>query len=281
MTVYVEYALLQNFFFDAALLTLALTATKRPCVAWRIAFSAGIGAGFALVFPLLHLPNVCALLLKISVGILLCLLSFGRIQGRKHWKLFALTCAVFFALTFAIGGGILGLFSGGMTISEDKFYAMSTPAVPWILCLFSVFYLLLAVLIKGIYHRRAIRKNIYACVVRMGEKRIKTDGFFDSGNRACKLGIPVCFLSVDLLFDLVGDRLFLAEDKGQVCDEMQIMTVNGVKTAKLYRGKLEVLDGGKRQKKEVYFSPLANMIAREYKLLINAGVFEERDDENF
>jgi hypothetical protein len=233
------------------------------------------------VFPLLVLPSFFALLLKISVGILLCLLSFGRIQGGKYWKTFALTCVVFFALTFAIGGGILGLFSGVLTLSTDNSYQIATPSAPWLVCLFSAFCFLSALLIKGIYRRRAARQNVYACVARVGEKRIQADGFFDSGNRACKKGIPVCFLSVDLLFDLVEDRLFLTKDEGQVCDEMQITTVNGVKNAKLYRGYLEILDGETRREKEVYFSPSANMIAREYKLLINAGVFEELDDENF
>ena len=56
---------------------------------------------------------------------------------------------------------------------------------------------------------------------------------------------------------------------GQVCDEMIISTVSGAKKIQLYLGEIEM----ENIKKSVYFSPSPNMLSKEYKILINARIF--------
>ena len=93
-------------------------------------------------------------------------------------------------------------------------------------------------------------------------------GFYDSGNQATKNGLPVCFVSPDLIYDLFSAEVL--EKTGQVYAEMSITTVNGRKTTVLYRGKIQTVG----VEKEVYFAPAPNMISREYKILLNARIFE-------
>ena len=71
MTVYIEYAFLQNFFLDGALVWLSLKGSKTPVKGRRIALSALVGGVFAVLYPLLGLTKWLGLTLKISVGVLL------------------------------------------------------------------------------------------------------------------------------------------------------------------------------------------------------------------
>ena len=100
MEIYVEYALIENFLVDGALLYLAMSAAKQPICLWRLALSAFAGAAFALVFPLLSLPPWLGYLLKFLVGALLCVIALKR---QKSWGRYALTVLLFYALSFCFG----------------------------------------------------------------------------------------------------------------------------------------------------------------------------------
>lgn len=262
MTVYIEYAFLENFFFDGVLLSLALAASKSDIKWRRILFSAILGAGFALVCPFLRLPSALLSLLKFSVGALLCLLAFGRVKTKKERGRYALTTVFFFVFSFAFGGTLLGV-SG--KFSRHKPF--------WVLLGFTALAVCAFVFVRKLYARRALYAFIYDCRLINGEKTVNATGFYDSGNRATKNGVPVCFLSPELIYELFAREIF--ENVGQVCDEMSIATVTGEKKTPLYKGKIAI----KTQKeiheiKEVYFAPSANMVKREYKILLNAGIFE-------
>jgi len=211
-----------------------------------------------LLFPLLSLPNPLSLLLKFSVGVQLCLLANN---GKKNFLLFTLT---FFALSFLFGGALLPLFHGTKNAPQ-----MYTPIG---------FFLLSAVvlrLVKKLYARKATAKRLYDCKVKTKERSVATVGYYDSGNTAKKEGIPVCFLSAEIAYELFEKQLLFGEAGGQVCDEMAISTMSGEKTVRLFKGSLEIkTDEGTRVIEEVYFSPTANMIQREYKVLLHAS-FEE------
>ena len=71
MVVYIEYALLENFLFDGVILCLAHLISRQKIKWRRVLFSALFGAVFAVLYPLLRLPNIFGILLKLSVGFLL------------------------------------------------------------------------------------------------------------------------------------------------------------------------------------------------------------------
>ena len=263
MEIYIEYAFIENFLFDGVLLSLALFATRTKLVWWRILLSACMGAVFAIFFPLLRLPKFLGTLLKIAVGCLLCMIAVERLKTKKEWGRYALSCVFFFCLSFGFGGALLGVYG-----QFDHGYAR----IPSMLVFFGFSVLSGGAvwLIRKLYQRKRIFQSIYPCVVGNGEVAIQTQGFLDSGNLAMKNGLPICFVSIELFYELFSEEI-LSKGDGQVCDEMQIRTMSGVKTVSIYQGELE-MEGRRR---DVYFSPTSNMIGREYKILLNARILEK------
>jgi hypothetical protein len=114
---------------------------------------------------------------------------------------------------------------------------------------------------------------IYPCTLTFGENRVCVLGYYDSGNKATKNGVPICFVAPDIVYELFGDEIL--KTVGTVRDETQIATVSGVKKVPLYQGEIAVeTPHGKIEKNTVYFSPSKNMISREYKVLLNAAIVE-------
>lgn len=264
MVVYVEYAFLQNFFFDGALLCLALMACKAPLKWGKIAFSAACGGIFAIVDPLLVLPLLLGLFLKIAVGFLLCLLAFGRIKNKKEWGRYALSVCLFFLLTFTCGGALSALQT-----------ALNLSALPKTLVIIGFFALCLAIcfVVVRLYQKRRVYAYIYPCKVYANGKEKGLQGYLDSGNLASKNGLPVCFLIPDVFYDIFGEEMLFCE--GQVCDEMKITTMSGERFVRVKQGEIEMKIGEKTVKKQVYFAMAANMIGREYQILLSARFWEE------
>ena len=274
MEIYIEYAWLENFLYDGVLLWLAFTAAKVKTRLWKILVSAGAGAGFALLFPYLRLPAAAGTAVKLAMGCLLCLLPFGRLRGKRKWGRYLLTTVLFFTLSFGFGGTLLAIY-GPLSMGET-----ATKEVPgWLVFIgFAVLTAAALQLVKILYARKSLHRCLYDCRVLAGEKYIRTEGFFDSGNLARKNGKPVCFVSPALLYDLWGGELL--EEGGQVCDEMCISTLTGTKTIPLYDGKIEVETEEGTIFSEVYFAPSKNMIKREYTVLLNARILEETERKN-
>ena len=266
MEIYIEYAFLENFLFDGVLLTLALTAAQVKRRTGKILLSALLGAVFAIVFPLLRLSKPLGTLLKILVGFLLVMLAFERLKTEKEWGRYALSAILFFAFSFGFGGSLLGVYSGFSQGDENLF---STERVPSLFVFFA-FALLTGLslwLIKRLYARRKSQQSVVLCRISSGGKRLETNGFADSGNLAEKNGLPVCFLAPDTAYELLGEKLLDGTD-----EKMKISTMAGERTVSLFLGAVEIK--GEAGKKQVYFAPSANMIGREYKVLLHAGIGE-------
>ena len=266
MEIYIEYALAENFLLDAMLLWLSLKAAKQKIIFWRIALASVLGAVFAVVFPLLDVGKAFAYILKFAVGILICLIAVkGKGIGR-----YALTALLFFGFSFALGGALLAVYSAFSIEygkNENGYLTESVP-VGMVLGGSFVFCVLAVALIKALYRRRALRRFVYPCKVTLGERSVKADGFLDSGNRAKVNGTPVCFLSPDLAFDLLDDKC--------MTEEMTIVTMSGETTIKIFLAdSLEIYCGEKPNIiRKVYFAPSTNIRAREYKIILNAGVLD-------
>lgn len=266
MEIYIEYALAENFLIDAMLLWLSLKAARQKIYFWRIALASALGAAFAVVFPLLPFGKTLAYILKFAAGILLCLVAVkGKGAGR-----YAITAALFFGFSFALGGALLAVYSAfsiDYTASDGGYLTESVP-VGLVLSGCFVFAVCSVSLVRRLYRRRALRRFVYPCKVTLGGRSVKADGFLDSGNRAAQNGIPVCFLSPDLAFDLLGERV--------MTEEMSILTMSGETKVKIFLAdSLEIYCGEKPNIiSKVYFSPSVNIRAREYKIILNAAVLE-------
>ncbi len=258
---YVEYVFLDNFLFDGALLICAAAFSKIPIRLWRICLSSLLGAAFAIIYPFILLPTFFNGVLKIAVGLILPLLLQPKLHGKRAWKKYAITAFYFLALSTAVGGALIGL-AGWKTLPK------------W--CVWLGLFAIATVAFFGVKageKRRSFKRFTYPCIAYFSDREIRAEGYFDSGNRAQKNGLPVCFVSPDFLYDLFGWEYL--NTRGHVRDEMQIMTVSGRKNISLYEAEIEIAKDKQRFKKRVYFSPTANMLTREYKILLNARIFEE------
>ena len=264
MIVYVEYAFLQNFFFDGALLCLSFVACKVPIKWGKIVFSATCGGIFALLYPLLRLPIFLGLFFKIAVGFLLCLLAFERIKNKKEWGRYALSAVLFFLLTFTFGGALTALQT-----------ALNVSILPktLVICAFFALCAVVGMVLAKLYQKKRLYAYIYPCKMHANGKEKALQGYIDSGNLASKDGLPVCFLVPDVFYDIFGEEMLFCE--GQVCDEIKIKTMSGERFVRVKQGEIEVKLGEKTLKKQVYFALAANMIGREYQILLSARFLEE------
>ena len=252
---------------DGLLLWLSLRAAKAQIRLKKIAFSALFGAGFALVYPLLYLPDFWGFLLKIAVGFFLCLAAYPRLKTKKEWGRYALSCIFFFAFSFCFGGVLYALFLPG----EERVKAV------FVLSLAVPFALLICFLIKKLWRKRREENFLYDCEIAYKQRSVRVLSLYDSGNSSIKNGLPVCFLSPDLAYELWGEEYFQKEKEvGQVRDEITIFTLGGVKTLPLYKGELSIFDEKRRiVKREAYFAPSSNMISREYKMILSSRILQD------
>lgn len=253
MTVYIEYAFLQNFLFDGLLTWLSLRVARVKPRVWRLICASAFGGIFALVYPFLTLNSVGLFLLKTAVALGITWMAYGRIKTAKDRGRYALSTVFFFVFTFVFGGVMVyfGVESGwGVLFSFVGLTAVSV------------------LVIRALKKRAALRRYTYSCKVTFKGRTVDADGFFDSGNGTEKFGVPVCFLSPDLAFDL-----FDGFEKN--AEKLKITTLAGEKETRLYLAHLKMYDGQNLLfKGDVYFAPSVNMIRKEYKLLLNRALME-------
>jgi hypothetical protein len=196
--------------------------------------------------------------LKTVVGAWLCLLALGRVKSKKEWGRYALNVLCFFLLTFSFAGALAYL----PTYISPAFVALAL----------ALFLLGVAVICERVYKKSRIARFTYACTLFYSGNAVKANGYLDSGNLAKKSGLPVCFLSPDIFYALVGEAVALgARAEETLC----VATVNGEKSYPLYKGEAEI----EGRKKEVYFTVSVNMVTREYNVLLPYGVLREGDLE--
>lgn len=271
MEIYIEYAFLENFFFDFLLLWLSQRSAKMPVSKFRLLLSATVGAFFALAFPFIRLADGWRTLAKISCGVLLPLLCCKRAKTRKEWGRCALTCFFFLLWSFGFGGGIIGFY--GMFSGDGEAFSLRRMPFGRVLIGFACGLPFVWWLLRSWYARRRRVADLYECRVRFAEEDFHATGFFDSGNRAEKDGVPVCFVSPDVAFRFWNARL-LQKGEGQVCDEMEIHTVSGSAVVPLYAAELSVFADRKWRKSRVYFAPSRHIVSKEYTILLNARLLE-------
>lgn len=266
MEIYIEYAFLENFLFDSVLLVLALHASQASIRWKRVLLAGGFGGGFALLFPFLVLPYVWSQILKLSVGACLCLLAYPPLKNKKDRGRYATTLAFFYTFSFGFGGALLAFSSGTYERVPAYVVMIGFAALASGACF----------LIRKLREKGKIDRFLRECALYNGKNKVRAKGFIDSGNLARKNGLPVCFLSLDLFYDLFGTEI-LSEDSRQVCDEIQIQTLGGTKTLPLLQGEIEILNEEKPRRQRVYFSPSRNIVGREYRILLSVDCLDGKE----
>lgn len=193
MTVYIEYVLIDNFVIDFILLEAAFAITLKKRKTGRLLFCAFLGAAIALTYPLVKVSAPLTVLLKICSGLLLTLLS-QRYKSVKDYLIFS---AVFFMLTFALGGTIEGIF-----------YIFDLPYGSEI-CIATIFIPACFIVkifigtIKIFYKKKDISSFLYRCEITLNDNTVECVGFMDTGNGLFIKDFPVCVIGKKTFLRLV------------------------------------------------------------------------------
>lgn len=230
MQVWVELALIENFCMDFVLLYCAKLVSKNSAHVARIAVSSALGACFAVAFPLFGLDGVWAVVVKIISGLIICLIS-GKF---KSFKAYLKLSALFTAFTFVLGGALIAVFSlTGLDYSPASGYVLSS--VPVGIPLF--FGLVLIIFARKLSARlKKTSRQEVKCRIWLNGAFVDINGFFDSGNKVQKGGVPV---SVIPLISAVK-----ITDVERIKEEVKIHTVAGSKKLKVFTAdKIEIYEG--------------------------------------
>ena len=271
MEIYIEYALIENFCMDCALLYLALKCVKLPVRRIKLFVSAFLGACFAVAFPFFSgFGKGATTLLKATFPLFLCAVAFDRknAKGGGRYAAFALC---FYLLSFAFAGGVYAfcaLFSvpyaygEGIIVQAPVGLVFSGTVGVGALC---------CSLVKRLYERGKRLRFVYPCEVSANGRSLRINGLIDSGNVAQKNGSPVCFLSSECFFELFG-----AESFSLPFEEMAVASVSGEKKIKLVKLDEIKIYCGKTPNiiKQPYCSPSYTFRAREYKILLGAWALD-------
>lgn len=246
MTIYVEYVIFNNFFIDYLVLYISALILKRHIAWWRFIFGAFIGAGYAVIAPLLPYPYDIPL--KLIALLIMCV----AVSGFQP-KAFAKYILVFTALTFALGGAVMGLAN----LSGDINKLINTPdklsfGVVAIITIISV------IAIKFALRWLNIKKvsGELLTVKLSASETCECKGFYDSGNRLYYKGLyPVI---------IADEKLPLGKAVGKI----NITTIVGKSVSDVYAIKTVTVNG--KIFKDVY--AVKKSINQEYGIILHCDL---------
>lgn len=180
MEIVIEYVLIDNIVINYLILFLACKILKEHIVFWKILISAMIGAGFALIMPIMAVSALFLIILKISLGILMVLIVFPCSSFKK-----ALSSFLTFILMTAVMGGIcfaiIYAVSGSLSMDLLSMYSAPIPVGVILLCCAFMAWLINS-LIKLFYKKQKENNFKFEAVLINKEKQIRANAFLDTGN---------------------------------------------------------------------------------------------------
>ena len=173
MTVYIEYAVLDNFIIDWLLFRYTLLFLGLKVRKGRLFFCALAGTAFAVALPLVVLPGWAELALKGISGALLVLWLAKYPSARKYCA----ALGVFFLLTVLTGGALTAFFNL-FQVNHSAQYCVGLISLGAWLISFGAYRA-----IRRLYRRREIYRGIVDCEITANGKTVSAKGFVDTGNR--------------------------------------------------------------------------------------------------
>ncbi len=207
MTVYIEYAIIDNLVIDYLLLKASLKLLRLKISRLRLIAAALVGTVFAVIFPLFKVTGAVAIILKIFLGEIMVLIAADHKSIFGFIKNFILFCI----LTFVSGGAIYGLcyiFNFDFSVA-DGVLQLSTQAD---ICFGAIIIVVYLILKSAVYifsaSKRANDAAQFERTVSVfdGGETVRLSAIVDTGNRLYdgKSGKPV-----SIMCKTAADKLIL------------------------------------------------------------------------
>ena len=260
MVVYIEYAFAENALLDGLLLYLSLKCVRLRVSVPRLLLASAAGGAESLLFPVLSLPVWAGYLAKLLGGVLLAVLGCPSRKLAPHVRM----CAVFFFLTFALGGLLAAVssFFGAEFVEGRGFWVTRSPVV-FVLTVAGCFAAGITAFLKVFFRRRAVARASVACEIE-GVRTVHCDALYDSGNLLCFRGEPV-----SLLTPVAALALFRGAAKP--VGRLTMHTAGGKKSSPVFRAKR--LTAGEKTWEGALFA-VGEIGIPGHPVLLNADLWE-------
>lgn len=205
MYVYVDIILAINVCMNTILLLLTAWVGRITYTWWRVLLAAVWGAAYVVVGARPELAFFYTVPLKLIMSISIILIAFGF----KCLKALFLQIAVFYVVSFVLGGAILGW--SFLWYSGDPFiYTHRLEQVSWILLAGgSLLCIALLFLITRFVLNRMLRQRVlYQVEARCNDKSVAFTALLDTGNALYTIigRKPVVLVNQEILEDIMDER---------------------------------------------------------------------------
>lgn len=207
MTVYIEYAILDNLIIDYLLLKGSVRLMKLKASRLFILLSAATGTAFAVILPLFDISEAYSFLLKIACAALMCFIAAKHRSARDyvlHFNVFLLT-------TFVTGGAAFGImYLTGINYSVESYYQAKAIPVGITILLAYLFVLFVKAFTKRIVDGALTACGLIDCEIVIKGVNFKVKAFYDSGNilEDKKTGLPVV-IADKKTFKKISERVMM------------------------------------------------------------------------
>ncbi len=265
MTVYIEYAFLENFLLDGVLLYLSVRIARGKLVVWRLVCAAAIGGVEAVVFPLFALPVWAAYAVKVVGG---ALIAVAAVSG-KNVKTYFAAIVAFFLCTFALGGLLTAAYSFfGVETEDGNGFLVERAPVAVTFSAAGVFAIVLGESARRLYRFSRVVKRTCECTLEQGERRVRWKGLSDSGNLLEFRGRGVCVCSAAAIFALFGRN---PVEVGRI----RIGTANGGREAPVFE--CERLRIGNGMSQPAYLT-VGEVASKHYQIILHTDYPEGKNE---
>lgn len=229
MEVYIEYVIVDNLIIDWLLLKVSMKCARVKTSVMRLMLSSALGTAVAVIMPLFTIDFIYTVIIKILLGALMVIVGGRYVDYSQAVKSYG-----FFILFTALGGGTVIAVFNFAGIDYTVYFSLNYQSFIPIGITILIVYILTKIsskFVSDLLKSRDIRPFIRRCEIIVGEKKIKTEGYIDSGNRLfdSKSGLPVIVLSKSL-----GDKLMLCGMLKNYSKNVVFSTVGGQSEMKIY-----------------------------------------------
>lgn len=227
MTVYIEYAFLDNFTMDCLLLFCACVTLKLPFGFGRIALGALTGTAIALLS--VYLSGWAAFVVKAACPLLMCLVTVGK--GKSF-----LAYSADFGIYLCYGRRDSGAVQPHCRGLQLLLCAVLRRAVAAVRVFSGVLAAVVLCYMIHAYVKQSKQRAQYVKKVQITlDRRYSVTAFCDSGNNVTADGLPVCFVTADF-----GAKEYFARQLLRGTRQVQVKTLAGSKSVPAVKGTLRV-----------------------------------------
>lgn len=229
MSIYIEYAVIDNLVIDYFLLEATFFTFRKPVKKARLFLLSILGTIIAIVYPLINAHAIIIVSIKVLTGLLLPLLAV-KYQSLKEYFI---CTAIFFGYTFLTGGGIYAIYS---------LFNVKLTEIPVAICFVPAFFIIkfLTRVVSYVFKKSKITKFTYKVELTFNKKTVECVGFLDTGNGVYDNNNPVIVCGKTFFKQFIDGDFYKIKSK-----KILSQTVNGcaenlafeIEQIKIYNGK--------------------------------------------